>query len=292
MNFRLFAEKHPKFSVFEIYQKLHDTILLNVSSNFQPTDKDPRRLNTIFEKLLKEFHETVIYNPKEYILIREHTRNEKFQQHFSLRENPFNEPIIPVLHNIIIDCGYISNGLIINYSAFEEEIPLSAKNIILKDPRMELKSEPLADYQEVVHLDESVSGMFSPDRSDTSPSNSPEYTASNSSASPQSDANSDIIEVTPIHIPSETPSGPPSDIPSDTPLDTPLELPIQTPSVAPPETLKKSPKAANSGVPAAKAVAPKNIIKLSSNPKSKYNEEELKKIVRRVVVSSDESDSE
>lgn len=132
--FRELVERIPQLSVFEIYQKLHDTILLN-KIDFEKADRsDPYRLEFIFSRLLKEFHETVVFNPKEWILMRDLSREEHYN--FRTEINPFYEPYCPVVHNIIVDCGYTSKDLVVKYEGIEEEIPLKPPNKMMADPRI------------------------------------------------------------------------------------------------------------------------------------------------------------
>ncbi len=176
-----------------------------------------------------EFHVMVQFNPKEWLLIRDFTKNLEI-------ENPFNEKIIPIKHNIINVCDYVnaSNDLVINYEAINVEIPLYSLNALLKDPRIEFKSDLNVEKFEVFEENEEICGTFSPERSD--PSMSP--------TSPRNDSE-EVIEV-------------------ETPVKQTLDLDFL-------------------------AQLPANQQKLI-NP-SKFDSNQLKKIVRVINVSND-SDSE
>jgi hypothetical protein len=171
----------------------------------------------------------VQFNPKEWLLIRDFTKNLEI-------ENPFNEKIIPIKHNIINVCDYVnaSNDLVINYEAINVEIPLYSLNALLKDPRIEFKSDLNVEKFEVFEENEEICGTFSPERSD--PSMSP--------TSPRNDSE-EVIEV-------------------ETPVKQTLDLDFL-------------------------AQLPANQQKLI-NP-SKFDSNQLKKIVRVINVSND-SDSE
>ncbi len=179
--------------------------------------------------MLIEFHVMVQFNPKEWLLIRDFTKNLEI-------ENPFNEKIIPIKHNIINVCDYVnaSNDLVINYEAINVEIPLYSLNALLKDPRIEFKSDLNVEKFEVFEENEEICGTFSPERSD--PSMSP--------TSPRNDSE-EVIEV-------------------ETPVKQTLDLDFL-------------------------AQLPANQQKLI-NP-SKFDSNQLKKIVRVINVSND-SDSE
>ncbi len=181
--------------------------------------------------MLIEFHVMVQFNPKEWLLIRDFTKNLKLEI-----ENPFNEKIIPIKHNIINVCDYVnaSNDLVINYEAINVEIPLYSLNALLKDPRIEFKSDLNVEKFEVFEENEEICGTFSPERSD--PSMSP--------TSPRNDSE-EVIEV-------------------ETPVKQTLDLDFL-------------------------AQLPANQQKLI-NP-SKFDSNQLKKIVRVINVSND-SDSE
>lgn len=125
-------------------------------------------------------------------------------KHFHVENNPFNEPMIPIVHNIIIDCNYsrASSAVQINYRAYEEMIPQSIGNKILKDPRMEFMTDTTTLGQEVLPLNDSVVGCFSPYRQDSDsspsePSTSPKYSYSHivSADNQRSTEDSDIRQM-------------------------------------------------------------------------------------------------
>jgi hypothetical protein len=267
----------PKASIFDIFRKIHDTIKLNNSFPEQ-------RLILIFEKLLKEFLSVTQYNPKEWILLRDFTINSLAH----IPHNPFNERFIPIKHNVVYHLDYTNanNGLVIKYDDFDRDIPLIAKNAILRDPRIEFRCDETAGNHELGEA--APIGMFSPikvERSSSAswspPSVSPQHFESSASDSEDSQPQ-----------PAPPPPPPPPPVVPVAPIIA-LPVPVAPPIRASPVKPVGADPRVNRMQASVKPQPPqRKPISAPTAISSRIDPKELKKIVRKVQVSSDESDDE